>query len=80
MKKISNARDCVVADLHFAGLRLLKIPMRFLLLTLAAACACSLSCERHEFEGKQGTKQLHESHGAHAAPHADPDTGTTGAH
>ncbi len=39
--------------------------MKFLLLTLASACACSISCERHEFEGKDGTKQLQESHGAH---------------
>ncbi|MEI6675775.1 MAG: hypothetical protein WCO57_11420 [Verrucomicrobiota bacterium] len=39
--------------------------MQSLLLTLA--CACAISCERHEFEGKDGTRQLHESHGAHAA-------------
>ena len=43
--------------------------MKFLLLTLAAACAFSISCERHEFEGKNGTKQLQESHGAHHAAH-----------
>ncbi|MEI7910736.1 MAG: hypothetical protein WCK77_13955 [Verrucomicrobiota bacterium] len=43
--------------------------MKFLLLTLAAACTLSLSCERHEFEGKDGTKQLQESHGAHHAEH-----------
>jgi len=43
--------------------------MKFLLLTLATVCACSLSCERHEFEGKNGTKQLQESHAAHEAGH-----------
>jgi hypothetical protein len=37
----------------------------------------AVSCERHEFEGPQGTKQLNENHAAahdeHAAPaeHAD---------
>jgi len=49
--------------------------MKFFLLTLAAACACSISCERHEFEGKNGTKQLQESHGAH-----HPDHGSGAAH
>jgi len=44
--------------------------MKFLLLTLVAACAFSISCERHEFEGKNGTKQLQESHGAHHPDHA----------
>jgi hypothetical protein len=39
--------------------------MRFLLLTFATACAFSLSCERHEFDGAGGTKQLHQSHGPH---------------
>ncbi|MEI6604039.1 MAG: hypothetical protein WCP35_01925 [Verrucomicrobiota bacterium] len=39
--------------------------MKSLLLILAAACAFFISCERHAFEGKDGTKQLHESHGAH---------------
>ena len=48
--------------------------MKFLLLTLAAACALSLSCERHEFEGKDGTKQLQESHGSHHAEHAKDKT------
>lgn len=43
--------------------------MKFLLLTLAAACAASISCERHEFEGKDGTRQLQESHGSHHAGH-----------
>ncbi|MCX6875352.1 MAG: hypothetical protein NTW21_16325 [Verrucomicrobia bacterium] len=44
--------------------------MRALLMTLAAACACSLSCERHDFEGEDGTKQLHQPHGAHAVGNA----------
>lgn len=48
--------------------------MKFLPLTLAAACVFSLSCERHEFEGSNGTKQLHEAHGAH---HPDPAAGGT---
>ena len=49
--------------------------MKYLLMTLATACALTISCERHEFEGKHGTKQLHEPHGAH-----DANPGTTDAH
>jgi hypothetical protein len=38
--------------------------MKWLLpmISLVAACAFHSSCERHEFEGKDGTKQLHEAH------------------
>jgi len=43
--------------------------MKSLLLTLAASCAFLISCERHDFEGKNGTKQLHEAHGAHHSEH-----------
>jgi hypothetical protein len=44
----------------------------FSLLVLAVAFA-GVSCERHEFEGPNGTKQLHEPHGApgHGADAAD---------
>jgi hypothetical protein len=38
--------------------------MKFLLLTFGVVCGLFASCERHEFEGAGGTKQLHESHGA----------------
>lgn len=48
--------------------------MKFLLLSLAAACVCSISCERHEFEGSNGTKQLQESHGAHHPEHGSSAT------
>ena len=44
--------------------------MKSLLLTLAATCAFLISCERHAFEGKDGTKQLHEAHAAHHPDHA----------
>ncbi|MEI6656715.1 MAG: hypothetical protein WCP45_18270 [Verrucomicrobiota bacterium] len=47
--------------------------MKFLLLTFT--CACVISCERHEFEGNDGTRQLHESHAAH-----DTKPGTAAAH
>ena len=60
--------------------------MNLPLLTLAAACAFSLSCERHDFEGKGGTKQLQQSHGAHhaeqathGAPNTEHDKGGTDA-
>ena len=39
------------------------------------------SCERHEFEGPNGTKQLHEHHGsAHHEGEAGEDHGTEGGH
>jgi hypothetical protein len=37
---------------------------RFTLLFVAAALT-GVSCERHEFEGPNGTKQLHEAHASH---------------
>jgi hypothetical protein len=43
----------------------------FTLLVLTAAFA-GVSCERHEFEGPDGTKQLHEHHSGHEdAEHHD---------
>ncbi len=43
--------------------------MKFSLLLLAT-CALIVSCERHEFEGPNGTKQLHEhGHAAHDDKH-----------
>ena len=42
---------------------------RFSLL-LAALAFFTASCERHEFEGPNGTKQLHE-HGHHGDHHGD---------
>ena len=38
---------------------------RFSLLILAVAML-GVSCERHEFDGPNGTKQLNEKHGTHA--------------
>lgn len=38
------------------------------LMTLALVGGCFISCERQEFEGPGGTKQLNEPHGSHAAP------------
>ncbi|MEX1116805.1 MAG: hypothetical protein WEB53_16280 [Akkermansiaceae bacterium] len=45
--------------------------MKFLSVLLVAVSVFAVSCERHEFEGPDGTKQLHEKHGAHAADHDD---------
>jgi hypothetical protein len=46
--------------------------MKLLAILLTSASLLAVSCERHEFEGKDGTKQLHEHHasGGHAADHA----------
>jgi hypothetical protein len=37
---------------------------------LLAISFCAVSCERHEFEGPDGTKQLHQHHAA-GAGHGD---------
>jgi len=42
--------------------------MKLFSLLIVAVAFAGVSCERHEFEGPDGTKQLHEPHGAH---HAD---------
>jgi hypothetical protein len=48
--------------------------MKFFLIALGIASGLFISCERQEFEGPGGTKQLHEPHGgkgaAHGADHA----------
>ena len=41
--------------------------MKLVLLMLVVVAVAGVSCERHEFEGPDGTKQLHE----HAAGHGD---------
>lgn len=41
--------------------------MKLFSLMLAAASLVTVSCERHEFEGPNGTKQLNEHHGNHGA-------------
>lgn len=38
--------------------------MKLFSLLVLAIGLCGTSCERHEFDGKEGTKQLHEKHGA----------------
>ena len=54
----------------------------FSVLLLAISCGI-ISCERHEFEGPDGTKQLHQHHAAdgghaaengHGAKHETPAT------
>lgn len=38
------------------------------------------ACERHEFEGPEGTKRLHEHHGAHEDKHEGHDDHDEKAH
>ncbi|RYD21387.1 MAG: hypothetical protein EOP88_11570 [Verrucomicrobiaceae bacterium] len=46
--------------------------MKSLSILLVAISVFAVSCERHEFEGPDGTKQLHEHHGAgHGDSHGD---------
>lgn len=39
--------------------------MKFYLMMLAIGGGLFMSCERHEFEGENGTKKLNMPHGAH---------------
>jgi hypothetical protein len=41
--------------------------MKFLSLLMVAVALSGVSCERHEFEGEDGTRQLHEPHGSHGS-------------
>ena len=41
--------------------------MKLIALLLVAGALAGISCERHEFDGPNGTKQLHE----HAADHGN---------
>jgi hypothetical protein len=48
------------------GQPLRTAPMKRLLsLSLLLVALMGVSCERQEFEGPNGTKQLHEHHGSH---------------
>lgn len=51
--------------------------MKLFSLLVVAVAICGVSCERHEFEGPNGTKQLHEHHSSHgdAEHHDDKDAG-----
>ena len=39
--------------------------MKLLSLLLVTVALMGVSCERHEFDGPDGTKQLHEHHSGH---------------
>ena len=42
--------------------------MKVFSLLLVAVALMGVSCERHEFEGSHGTKQLHEQPASHGDP------------
>ncbi|NJM36915.1 MAG: hypothetical protein HC845_03035 [Akkermansiaceae bacterium] len=44
--------------------------MKLFFALMLAVSFCAVSCERHEFEGPDGTKQFHKSHAA-GAGHGD---------
>ena len=56
--------------LQFVLPELQNAAMKRFSLLLAALAFFTASCERHEFEGPNGTKQLHE-HGHHGDDHGD---------
>ncbi len=62
--KIFPLKGCIRAWIGYIG----RV-MKFFLMTLGVAGGLFISCERQEFEGPNGTKQLHEPHGAAGAGH-----------
>jgi hypothetical protein len=56
--------------------------MKLLAILLTSASLLAVSCERHDFEGPNGTKQLHQhaAPGGHAAGHAPADHADKAAH
>jgi hypothetical protein len=44
--------------------------MKVFFLLVPVFALFGISCERHEFDGEDGTKRLHEHHGSHDA-HGD---------
>ncbi|MCX6868468.1 MAG: hypothetical protein NTV46_20130, partial [Verrucomicrobia bacterium] len=57
--------------LCFRGDRVCMGAMKLILLWIWVVAVAGVSCERHEFEGPNGTKQLHE-HAGDAAEQAAP--------
>jgi hypothetical protein len=47
--------------------------MKLFPLMVVAVALSGISCERQEFEGKDGTKQLHEHHSGDAHGHEEGD-------
>jgi len=47
--------------------------MKFFTLLLMAVSLFAVSCERHDFEGPYGSKQLHQKHVAHTPSHLAED-------
>lgn len=64
MSKIFSLKGCNRKGIGYIG----RV-MKFFLITLGIASGLFVSCERQEFEGPGGTKQLHESHAAPGAAH-----------
>lgn len=53
--------------------------MKYYAMLLAAYGFFAASCERHEFDGPNGTRQLHDKHGTHEThQHAGDDQTETG--
>jgi len=48
--------------------------MKLFSLFFAAVSLFAVSCERHEFDGPNGTKQLHEHHAAEGEHHEAAET------
>jgi len=58
-------RENSPSGLRFRFERLSSGAMKFFTLLLMAVGLFAVSCERHDFEGPEGSKQLHKKHEAH---------------
>lgn len=62
----------IASGLPFGGGKVRSGAMKcFSSLILVVACLVGISCERHEFEGPNGTKQLHKHGSGHSDKHAE---------
>jgi len=60
------------SGLPFGAEKLRSGAMKFYFLPiLVLTCVLGFSCERHEFEGPNGTKQLHKHGAGHSDEHAE---------
>lgn len=70
--KSATSGPCVSRFLgvaFFCGADIEAVRMKSIFLFVAVAAVLGVSCERHEFDGPSGSRQLHERHAApaHAA-------------
>ncbi len=65
-------KHCDASGLPFRSGALRNAAMKVFSLLVVAVALSGVSCERHKFDGPDGTRQLHEHGAAHGAGHGEP--------